>query len=707
MRQFFAAAAALVVLAGVVLGAWLLLGSAFGGGGSGGAGEREQGPEPGEDPGATAAAYAAAWTAGDYLTMAALVREPPPTFTAVHQQLRDGLEATQVTVEAGTAVEDVDGRATVPLRVEVMLPYDGVEPVSWEVELAVLRDRGQWGVEWDLASVHPELRDGLIFDMDIAPVERSPILAADGTPLAGSGTRVTFGFEPASVFDPEAVVEAFETALPGSGATAERLLARDDLVDGWFYPVVTVSEQLADAVSPTLREAGGILRQTESGRTLYADDFAVHIVGRVDEATAEDLERLGEPYVAGDRVGRFGLEREFEQELTGSDEISAVLRDRSDNAVRVELATFQERPSGPIETTLDITVQQAVERALVGVEDTVAIVVVDATSGAIRASASRPLGGFNRAFEGRYPPGSAFKIVTAEALLADGLSPDDAVACPGDEVVGGLAVTNAGTLALGTTSLTTSFAQSCNTTFARMGADLGPDAMQAAAERFGFNLEPISPLPAAGGSFPQPGDTAELAAASFGQARVTASPLHLASIAAATVTGVWHQPFLLVADGPGESRQLSGGVTAGLQTLMRAVVTDGSGVAADVEVEGALPVYGKTGTAQTDDGVEHAWFVGTYGELGFAVLVEAGGSGGEVAAPLAARFIEALIAIERGDDALLDLGDLGPDDLDADEFDLDLGDLDLDEFNADGSSGDGAAEDGAAEDGADPDDNTS
>lgn len=639
VRQFLAATAALLVLAGVLYGGWVAL-DGFGTGGSGGSG-----PAPGADAAATVDAYAQAWTVGDHLTMAGFVREPPPDFTAIHQQLRDALQPRSLTVEVTEVVSDVDGRALATLRVTLQPVGPAAPEIVWDSEVVLLRERGEWAIAWEHQSLHPDLRPGLVFDTESTSVDRSPILAADGTELAGGGTRVTFGFEPSAVTNPDAVVAAFEAALPGSGRTAERLLDRDDLVDGWFYPVVTVSQAAADTASQVLREAGGILRQTETGRMLYADDFAVHIVGRYEEATAEDLERLGPPYEPGDEVGRTGLERTFERELTGSDEISIVLRDVADGAVRAVLATYQEQPSGPLQTTLDIVVQQAIENTLRGVEDPVAIVAVDAATGAIRGSASRPLSGYNRALEGRYPPGSTFKVVTAEALLADGLTPGSQVPCPGDTIVGGLAVTNAGTLDLGDTSLTEAFARSCNTTFARLGADLGEEAMLAAAERFGFGIDPLSPLTAAGGSFPEPVDTAELAAASFGQARVTASTLHLAAVAAATDTGVWRQPYLLVEDGPGESRQLASGVVEPLRALMRAVVTDGTGAAADVD---GLDVRGKTGTAQAEDGVEHAWFVGTFDGLGFAVLVEGGGAGGQVAAPFAARFVSELAAIRAG-----------------------------------------------------------
>ncbi|MEX2324118.1 MAG: penicillin-binding transpeptidase domain-containing protein [Nitriliruptoraceae bacterium] len=590
------------------------------------------------DPVTTVAAYLEAWQAGDHLAMVDHVRNPTDDFVARHDQLIVGLDVQSLELLAQAPQQQVEGRVVVPVEVRAHVDYNP-EPIVWPVELTVIREHGEWGIDWSLRAIHPELRDAWQFATESEPVGRAPILAADGTQLAGDTTIVSFGFEPSAVKDPEAMVAAFESAIPGSGRIAEREISRSNLVDGWFYPVATQHEARAGPSWDRLRGVAGVLRQSTTTRGLYDDGFAQHVVGIVAEATAEQLAELGDSAQPGMRIPQFGLERVMDDRLTGSDVVRAGLREGADGPVRRLLSESQADPSGPVRTTINVRVQQAVEVAVRDASARVGFVVVDANDGAIVAAASRPLNEYNRAFAGRYPPGSTFKIVTLEALLADGATLDDHVSCPAETIVGGLRVPNAQGFELGTVTIREAFAASCNTTFATLGARVGGDALEAAAQRFGFGVEPLVPLTAFGGSFPPPQDTAETAAAAFGQGRVEASALQMAAVAAAAVHGTWRQPFIVAADGPGRTVPLSRSVAEPLTDAMRAAVTDGTGTQAQVD---GVDVVGKTGTAQVAGGAEHAWFVGAVDHYGFAIIVEDGGAGGDVAAPIARRFAEFL-----------------------------------------------------------------
>jgi len=362
------------------------------------------------------------------------------------------------------------------------------------------------------------------------------------------------------------------------------------------------------------------------------------IVGTVGQATPAQAAALGAPYRAADVVGQSGLQATFERRLAG-DPASELRVVEADGAV---VETLLQTPGGqpqPVQTGIDPRVQRLAGQALQGVTQPAALVAIDAPSGEVRAVVSRPAGGFPRALQGRYPPGSTFKIVTATAALSTGQSPDGSVSCPPEVVVGGRRFVNAEGEAFGPIPFRTAFFRSCNTAFINVATRLPANALSAAAASFGFGGYDL-PVPAFTGRFPPPQDAAERAAAAIGQARVEASPLHMASVAAAVASGTWKPPRLVRSAPPSPEKPLS--VAPTLRELMRLVVTSGTGTAANLP---GAPVHGKTGTAEfgtRQPPQTHAWFVGFRNDLAFAVLVEGGGFGGEVAAPLAARFLQSL-----------------------------------------------------------------
>ena len=361
-------------------------------------------------------------------------------------------------------------------------------------------------------------------------------------------------------------------------------------------------------------------------------------VGTLDEAAAR---ARGLDYAAGDVVGVSGLQEAFDAQLGGEPSGEVQLVD-SDGTVVEVLQAFPGAGSSPVTTTIDARVQAAAEAALAEAPGPAALVAVDATTGQLRAVANRPVSGYNRALVGQYPPGSTFKVVTATALLQSGVTPDTPTSCPARASVGGFTFSNAGGEVLGNIPFRTAFFRSCNTAFVQLAEQLDPAQLRAAAEGYGFNGDWELPVPAAIGSFPEPSGPVDRAAAALGQGRVTASPLHMATVAAAVASGAWHPPSLVVPPAPPPAQVLPGGVAPTLQELMRLVVAEGTGTAAQVP---GVPVAGKTGTAEFGTGRPprtHAWFIGFREDLAFSVLVEGGGFGGSVAAPLAQDFLTRL-----------------------------------------------------------------
>jgi hypothetical protein len=313
-----------------------------------------------------------------------------------------------------------------------------------------------------------------------------------------------------------------------------------------------------------------------------------------------------------------------------------------------ELAV-EEMPSGRVvvtsqgaspeekKTTVSGRVQAAAARALDGVSQPAAIVALDIRTRQVRAVADT-LGG-KQAFNGLFPPGSTFKTVTAAALLRTGLTHESPVPCPRTYAIpNGRSFTNADGTDHSTVSLARAFALSCNSTFVQQTYDrLRDDRLRAeAADRFGFREK-------AGLSYCRirPHKSMdELGSDALGQNSVQASPLCMAEVAATVAGGVW-KPAIMTADPPAGSPPpvaLDENIAAGLRTMMRAVVTEGTAAQAGLPPDTA----GKTGTAEEAGRQPHAWFIGYRGSLAFAVFVRNGGSGGTTAAPLAAKFLTSL-----------------------------------------------------------------
>jgi hypothetical protein len=397
-----------------------------------------------------------------------------------------------------------------------------------------------------------------------------------------------------------------------------------------------------------LAQDGSVLAGAPGGASGPAS--LTSLVGSVDDVTADDLKRLGPPYQGGDQAGRSGIERSFERRLAGSPTGEVQLVDAQGSVVKV-LRRFGGTQGASVKTTVSVSMQAAAESALqagAGGHEA-ALVAMQPSTGSIRALVSLPNGGFPRATLGTYPPGSTFKVITTAALLAKGVTPSSMVTCPQEVKVGGLAIHNFEKEQLGNIPFSVAFAKSCNTAFVQLATKrLTGNDLARAASRFGFGVDLAPGVASATSHFPVPQSSAELATAAFGQARVSASPLEMASVAAAVQSGTWRAPQLvdeqalssLKAEQP-SPRRLDPAATATLRGLMRQVVTSGTAATA------GLPpgVSGKTGTAEFgggDNKPTHAWFIAFDGDLAVAVVVEGGGVGGDVAAPIAANFFKSV-----------------------------------------------------------------
>jgi cell division protein FtsI/penicillin-binding protein 2 len=258
------------------------------------------------------------------------------------------------------------------------------------------------------------------------------------------------------------------------------------------------------------------------------------------------------------------------------------------------------------------------------------------------------------AVSGPQPPGSTFKIVTLSAALEARIArPSSSYPVRTAATLSGVKLRNAGDEACGG-SLPTAFAESCNSVFAPLGAELGGRRLVRAAERFGFNERlPIPALrPSAIPAADDLADDLEVGASAIGQGRVLATPLTMASVGATIAAGGLRARPRLVRAKVVRRRAVSARVARQVRDMMLGVVRSGTGSAA------ALPgvaVAGKTGTAElrptaggpADPRNTDAWFVAFApagrAQVAVAVMLVGAGHGGDTAAPLAREVLAATV----------------------------------------------------------------
>ena len=404
------------------------------------------------------------------------------------------------------------------------------------------------------------------------------------------------------------------------------------------------------------RELPGVRVEFVPARDYPLGQATAHLLGYVGEVTAAQL--LLEEFVtaaSGDLVGQDGIERVYNRTLVGSD---GYLDRVVDSRQRVLVSDGLRRTEPVRGETLQLNVigglQEAAHRAFG--DQRGAFVALDVRTGEVLGLGSYPAenpeefrgdaGKFremladpatpllNRAVQGRYPPGSSFKLVTAVAGLAEGVvGPDTRYTCTGRARVAGRTFRCHRAQGHGAVTLREAISKSCNVFFYRLSEALDVDVIASYARAFGLG-EPtgVDLRNESGGLIPtrewkrrvmgERWYASETASVSVGQGAVSVTPIQMARLAAAVASGGDIPMPRLVGAEPGGP---VGGVMPEHFELIRDGMRDAvvSGTAWRARIPSA-EVAGKTGTAQVasanlvaadneDRPYElrtHAWFVG-------------------------------------------------------------------------------------------------
>lgn len=401
-----------------------------------------------------------------------------------------------------------------------------------------------------------------------------------------------------------------------------------------------------------LASDGTVLAQTLGSKRAYPlGDALAQTVGYVSQ-----------------RYGTSGLEDAYDRALTPADttgdpgaqigQIVEALRGKSSVSRGADIVT-----------TIEPAIQNELYSGLNGYARG-AGVVLDPRSGAVLALASVPSFDpndlasefpslahesssplLNRAIDGLYPPGSTFKIFTASAALDAGVvTMQSTFYDPGYYTIGNFTLHDDEGEATGTQDLTGAFALSSNVDFGQIALKMGTDTFYCYLDRWGIGNSLDFQIPASRDRVPPKSDIVpgELAQMGFGQGALLMSPLQMALVAATIADdGSEPRPYIVrqvvwpgaagSSYGPAQlATPISADTAANVKKMMIAVVQRGTGTAAQLP---GVTVAGKTGTATNPFGAAHSWFVcfapAENPRVVVAVIVENGGYGAAVAAPIA------------------------------------------------------------------------
>jgi penicillin-binding protein 2 len=470
---------------------------------------------------------------------------------------------------------------------------------------------------------------------------------------------------------------------------------RDKIKGRGTYRPVIIKKDLEYSIIAELEERRldlpGVLVEVESKRFYPEGVYSPHIFGYVGEVDRIESDKNND-VEAGELIGKKGLERKYDTSLRGTKGVyfASVDAEGRDLGMIDPDRNIEAISGTDLYLTLDYSYQQFAESLMVDKRG--AIVAVDPRNGRVIAFVSKPdydprlLSGkiseevwsklqgdtahplYSRGIQSVYPPGSTYKIVAAIAALQEGIiTPRWTAYCPGWFKLGRKTIHCWNAKGHGKMNIREAIVGSCNVFFYQLGLKIGIETWAKYSKMFLFGDLTGIDLPNESRGLvptydyyikkygPNGWTKGNLANLAIGQGELLTTPLQMAQLAMFIANrGVVHRPhiahFLYDKNNnerlffPTETNYIQGiseEVYDLIREAMREVVLKGTGWTGRVP---GIEVAGKTGTAQNPHGDDHAWFIAfaPYEDpvIALAVIVENGGGGSAVAAPIASKCME-------------------------------------------------------------------
>lgn len=599
----------------------------------------------GPDPQSAAEGLAAALQSGQMEQTSWVAGSPKSDdLEQLREQIFAGMGTSAARVEV-TAVERTMDTAAVRLHWTWDL---GASQTDWEytTSATMTLSSGKWCATWSAALLGPDLQSGETISTVRTAASRADIIGEDEGVLATSVPVLRIGVEKKGQDRQTLDAAARQLAQLLSVdpvSYAGRVVAAPDLT---FVEAAVVP---ADAPTAAFMAIPGVVARPAELPQGATPNFAQPVLGAAGIAVVDAGEGV---VVVGDVTGRSGLQQRYDGELRGEPGWDVVAT-ASDSGSR---SLFHSDPvtSSPLQTTLNVNLQQAAERMLEVQPSASAVVSLDVTTGAIRVLASGPGGGgLSTATIGRYAPGAAFGPVAALALLRSGTTAETTMSCPPAAVVSGEEFSTSAAYpqdALGQISFSTAVANSCTTALALASTEVSSNDLLDAAQSLGLVAELDPGTPAFLGALPDDASAALHAADMTGQGQVLVSPLGIAAAAASIGAGKTVEPYLVEEQQAQKTQtetqtvsELGKSHVTALRNMMRAAVGTAAAGALQTVDDGALLASVGTADYIRADGStgQHAWAVVISGDLATVVFIDDSAAGVTAATSIAAAFVEA------------------------------------------------------------------
>ena len=512
--------------------------------------------------------------------------------------------------------------------------------------------REGYRLSWNDALIFPHLLATDKIRVETLDAKRGSIYDRNGILLAGEGVVSSVGLVPGKMSeDPSADLEKLAELLDTTVESIQNRLSASWVQEDSFVPIreikksgldmevlgkAELNEPSEDSLEGQLLAIPGVMITDASERVYPLGEAAAHLVGYVQNITAEELEEHeGEGYTANSVIGKSGAESLYEVELRGSAGCQIMMVD--EEGQQKELILRKEAVDGTdITLTVDADLQQRLYEQYQ--TDKSVSVAMNPKTGEVLALVSTPSYDNNlfvlgmsentwnslnededqpmlNRFRATFVPGSSFKPVVAGIGLSTGtLDPDEDFGAVGtswqkDASWGNYYVTTLhGT---DPSNLENAMILSDNIYFARAALKIGQDTLTEQLDRLGFNERvPFDIWTTESTYSNEEGEWSEiqLADSGYGQGQLLVNPLHLAAIYTAFVNeGNMIQPYLRMTETAEPTVWVEQAFTAEAAEIVKndmvQVVENPEGTAHACQMDG-ITLAGKTGTAEIKDSQE-------------------------------------------------------------------------------------------------------